>query len=77
MFLPWLLKVLEQKDKRIAPGTLYGSSHTYVSLTLKHVTCSPGFVFSWSIIRDVSHIACAWFTGTCWEHKINHQLRKE
>jgi len=29
------LKVLEQKEERIAPGTLYGSSHTYVTVTLR------------------------------------------
>jgi hypothetical protein len=29
---------LHVKEK-IAPGALYGSSHTYVSLTLKHVAC--------------------------------------
>lgn len=28
------LKVLEQKEERIAPGTLYGSSHTYVTHSL-------------------------------------------
>jgi len=35
MFVFFYLKVLEQKEERIAPGTLYGSSHTYVTVTLR------------------------------------------
>lgn len=32
-FCPFSLKILEQKEERIAPGAIYGSSHTYVTLT--------------------------------------------
>lgn len=43
-----LYQVLEQKEEKIAPGTLYGSSHTYATLIqhshLYNIFCN-GFLF--------------------------------
>ena len=41
----------------------------YVCLPNPNTSCMSPLGF-------VSHAVCARFTGMCWEHKINHQLRK-
>lgn len=71
-FVLFHLKVLEQKDVGIAPGALYGSSHTYVTLIETQLSVQCFLVVSCmnSTIWRTHFCIFAALTGMLWGHRI-------